>query len=125
MKKFSSVVLASAILAGTSAFAAGIATLESVKGTPATLDASDAAWAKAKAVTVVLDQTPYKPDGYKGMVKSTAVIQSLYDDKNIYVKYQYDDPTMSVDRQPWEKTSRWFMETTQITRPNRTRQYVL
>jgi len=103
MKKFSSMVLATAILAGTSAFAAGIATLEAVKGTPGSLEVGDAAWAKAKPLTVVLDQTPYQPDGYKGMTKSTAVIQALYHDKNIYVKYQYDDPTYSIDRQPWEK----------------------
>ncbi len=103
MKKFSSMVLATAILAGTSAFAAGIATLEAVKGTPGSLEVGDAAWAKAKSVTVALDQTPYKPDGYKGMTKSTAVVQALYDDKNIYIKYQYDDPTMSVDRFPWIK----------------------
>jgi len=39
MKKLSSMVLASAILGGTTLFGAGIATLESVKGTPASLDA--------------------------------------------------------------------------------------
>mgnify|MGYP003592391017 CR=1 FL=1 len=83
MKKLSSMVLASAILGGTTLFGAGIATLESVKGTPASLDASDAAWAKAKEISVLLTETPYKPDGYKGMLKSTAVIKSLYDDKNI------------------------------------------
>lgn len=97
-----SVVMASTMFLASSAFAAEY-TLESVKGTPATLDASDAAWAKAKEVTVPLTETPYKPEGYKGMAKSTAVIKSLYDDKNIYIKYQYDDPTYSVDRQPWEK----------------------
>ena len=104
MKKLSSMVLASAILGGTTLFGAGIATLESVKGTPASLDASDAAWAKAKEISVPLTETPYKPDGYKGMLKSTAVIKSLYDDKNIYIKLQYDDPTYSIDRQPWVKT---------------------
>lgn len=103
MKKLSSMVLASAILGGTTLFGAGIATLESVKGTPASLDASDAAWAKAKEISVPLTETPYKPDGYKGMLKSTAVIKSLYDDKNIYIKLQYDDPTYSIDRQPWVK----------------------
>ena len=97
-----SVVMASTMLLASSAFAADYK-LESVKGTPATLDAGDAAWAKAKEVTVPLTETPYKPEGYKGMAKSTAVIKSLYDDKNIYIKYQYDDPTYSVDRQPWEK----------------------
>ena len=103
MKKLSSMVLASAILGGTTLFGAGIATLESVKGTPASLDASDAAWTKAKEISVPLTETPYKPDGYKGMLKSTAVIKSLYDDKNIYIKLQYDDPTYSIDRQPWVK----------------------
>ena len=103
MKKLSSMVLASAILSGTTLFAAGIATLESVKGTPATLDAGDAAWAKAKEVVVQMGETPYQPTGYKGMLKTTASIKSLYDDKNIYLKVQYDDPTMSVDRMPWVK----------------------
>ena len=84
MKNFSSVVLTAAILVGTSAFAAGIATLESVKGTPS-MDIGDAVWSKAKPISVVLDQMPYEPNPpYKGMKKSTAMIQSMYDDKNIY-----------------------------------------
>lgn len=106
MKKFTvglSVALASTMLLSTSAFAADLK-LESVKvSTPVSMDANDAVWAKAKEVVVPLTETPYKPDGYKGMTKSTAVVKSVYDDKNIYIKYQYDDPTMSVDRQPWEK----------------------
>lgn len=97
-----SVVMASTMLLASSVFAADYK-LESVKGTPSSLDAGDAAWAKAKEVSVPLTETPYKPEGYKGMLKSTAVIKSLYDDKNFYLKIQYDDPTMSVARQPWEK----------------------
>lgn len=103
MKKFSSMVLATALLAGTSAFAAGIATLESVKGTPS-MDAGDAAWSKAKSISVTVDQMPYEPNPpYKGIKKSNVAIQSLYDDKNIYFKVQYDDPTLSTDRLPWVK----------------------
>lgn len=98
-----SVVVASTMLLGTSAFAADWK-LESTKvSTPVSMDASDGAWAKAKEVVVPLTETPYKPDGYKGMLKSNATVKSLYDDKNIYIKLQYDDPTYSVDRQPWVK----------------------
>ncbi len=105
MKKFSSMVLMTVVLAGTSVFAAGIATLESVKGTPETLDPNDASWSKAKEIIVQMNETPYQPNGYKGMTKSTATVKSLHDDKNIYFKVQYDDPTMSTDRFPWQKQS--------------------
>jgi hypothetical protein len=103
MKSKMSILLAGALLASTSVLAAGIATLESVKGTPVSLDASDAAWAKAKEITVLLSETPYQPDGYKGITKSNVVLKSLYDDKNLYIKVQYDDPTFSTERLPWEK----------------------
>ncbi|WP_263833450.1 ethylbenzene dehydrogenase-related protein [Sulfurospirillum oryzae] len=97
-----SVVMVGSMLLASSALAADYK-LESVKGTPTTLDAGDAAWAKAKEVIVPLTETPYQPEGYKGMTKSTAVIKSLYDDKNIYIKLQYDDPTESTARFPWVK----------------------
>lgn len=97
-----SVVMASTMLLASSAFAADYK-LESVKGTPATLDANDAIWAKAKEVSVPLSETPYKPNNYKGITKTTAVLKSVYDDKNIYIKLQYDDPTLSIERLPWVK----------------------
>ncbi|MDD4506670.1 MAG: ethylbenzene dehydrogenase-related protein [Sulfurospirillaceae bacterium] len=104
MKKMTlSLLVASTVLLGTSAFAADWK-LESTKvSTPVSMDASDGAWAKAKEVVVPLNETPYKPDGYKGITKSTAVLKSLYDDKNIYIKVQYDDPTLSTNREPWMK----------------------
>lgn len=98
-----SVVVASTMLLGTSAMAADWK-LESTKvSAPISMDVSDGAWAKAKEVIVPLTETPYKPDGYKGILKTNVSIKSLYDDKNIYLKVQYDDPTYSVDRMPWVK----------------------
>jgi len=98
-----SVVVASTMLLGTSALAADWK-LESTKvAAPISLDMNDAAWAKAKEIVVPMGETPYQPTGYKGMLKTTASVKSLHDDKNIYLKVQYDDPTMSTDRFPWQK----------------------
>jgi hypothetical protein len=98
-----SAVLASSMLLATNALAAGY-TLESSKVAKAvSMDANDAVWTQAKALSVPLTEMPYKPNNYKGITKTTAVLQSVYDDKNIYIKLQYDDPTMSIDRLPWVK----------------------
>ncbi len=100
-----SVALTSALLVGTTALAKGEKfTLESTKlSAPITLEATNGAWAKAKKLTVSLSETPYKPKGYKGMTSTDATLQSLYDDKNLYLKMQYKDPTYSVARYPWIK----------------------
>lgn len=69
------------------------------------LDAvADKAWDKAAAISVKLDQTPYKPsNGYKGITETTVSIKSMYDDKNVYLLLQYKDPTQSFARFPWVK----------------------
>ena len=65
-----SVVVVSTMLLGTSAMAADWK-LESTKvSAPISMDVSDGAWAKAKEVIVPLTETPYKPDGYKGILKT-------------------------------------------------------
>lgn len=80
--------------------------LVSVKtSTEIALDAvAEKAWDSAKALKVVLDQQPYKPNnGYDGLKETTVSIKSLYDNKNIYFYIQWDDPTESVERFPWIK----------------------
>jgi hypothetical protein len=65
--------------------------------------AVDAAWEKAPAYKVALNETPYKPEGFKGLTKTNVTMKSMYDKDNIYVLLQWDDPTRSVERQPWVK----------------------
>jgi len=80
--------------------------LVSVKADSAiTLDAmAEAAWDKATALEVKLDQLPYEPsNGYDGILETTAKIKSLYDDKYVYFYLQYADPTQSFARFPWVK----------------------
>lgn len=69
-----------------------------------TLDGSaESVWDKAKALTVKLDQLPYKPENYKGMKETRISMKSLYDDQHVYFLLQYADPTKSLARYPWEK----------------------
>ncbi len=70
-----------------------------------TLDAkAEAAWNKAGAMEIVVDELPYKPNnGYKGMQETTVSIKSLYDKEYIYFLIQYRDPTLSLERFPWVK----------------------
>ena len=80
--------------------------LTSIRTTAAiTLDAkAEAAWDKAKAMEVTVDQTPYKPsNGYKGMKETKVSIKSIYDREYIYFLIQYRDPTKSIERFPWVK----------------------
>lgn len=78
--------------------------LESSKADKAvSLDAKDAVWSKAKALTINLTETPYKPTGYPGITKTKVTLKSLYDDKNVYFYMQYYDPTKSLVRAPWQK----------------------
>jgi hypothetical protein len=63
----------------------------------------DAAWEKAPAYKITLDQTPYKPEGFKGITKTTVTMKSMYDKDNIYVLLQWQDPTKSLQREPWVK----------------------
>ena len=70
---------------------------------PAIDGTAEAAWEKAPAYKVTLDQTPYKPEGFKGITKSNVTMKSMYDKDSIYVLVQWDDPTRSLERQPWVK----------------------
>lgn len=99
----SALLLAASAMMVTSVYAKGME-LESMKvGAINGLDANDAVWAKAKALDVLVDQHPYKPENYKGIKATTVAVQSVYDANNIYFKVQYDDPTKSLARFPWMK----------------------
>jgi hypothetical protein len=65
--------------------------------------AADAAWEKAPAYKITLDQTPYKPENYKGMAKTSASVKSMYDGEHVYFLVQWQDPTESLERGPWVK----------------------
>lgn len=109
MKKITSagmtIALASTLLVGTASFAKGEKyTLESIKLTSAiTMEATDNAWNRAPALNLQLSETPYKPKDFPGIIKTNVTLKSLYDNKNLYVYMQYDDPTYSVARYPWIK----------------------
>lgn len=101
-----SAALLGTLFLGTSALAKGEKyKLDSIKVSSVSMDINDSAWDKATSLKLPLTETPYKPDGYKGMTKTDATIKSLYDDKNIYFKVEYNDPTKSVSRYPWIKQS--------------------
>ncbi|MEH6825137.1 MAG: ethylbenzene dehydrogenase-related protein [Motiliproteus sp.] len=69
-----------------------------------TLDgAAEAAWDKATALTVKLDNLPYKPGNYNGMQETKITMKSLYDDQYVYFLLEYSDPTKSLVRYPWQK----------------------
>lgn len=71
---------------------------------PITLDAvAEDAWIKAAPLKLVLDQTVYKPEQYEGVLSTNYSIRSLYDDEFVYFFVQWEDPTKSVTRFPWEK----------------------
>jgi hypothetical protein len=63
----------------------------------------DAAWEKAPAYKIALIETPYKPEGFKGITKTNVTMKSMYDKDNIYVLLQWEDPTRSIERAPWVK----------------------
>ena len=65
--------------------------------------AVDAPWEKAPAYKFTLDQTPYKPENYKGITKTNVTVKSMYDAENIYFLVQWEDPTQSLERGPWVK----------------------
>ncbi len=62
--------------------------------------AADRAWAKAKALTVPLSGGVNFKNG-KGA--TTATLKAVYSGDMIYVLLQYDDPTQSVRRFPYQK----------------------
>ena len=63
----------------------------------------DAMWEKAPALKIVLDQTPYKPEGFKGITKTNVTVKSMYDKESLYFLVQWEDPTKSLAREPWAK----------------------
>jgi hypothetical protein len=80
--------------------------LVSAKATqPPVIDGTvDAAWEKAAAYKVSLEDLSYKPsNGYKGITKASVTLKSLYDAEHIYLLVQWEDPTRSVERGPWVK----------------------
>ena len=70
--------------------------------TPPVLDgiANDAAWAAAKPITVALTGGMNFADG-KGA--TTATLKAVYSGDTVYFLVQYDDPTNSVRRGPYQK----------------------
>ncbi|SIS42699.1 ethylbenzene dehydrogenase-related protein [Neptunomonas antarctica] len=65
---------------------------------------AESEWNAAPELSVVLDQTPYKPNnGFEGITKTTIKVRSMHDDKNVYFFLQWDDPTKSLNRFPWMK----------------------
>ena len=72
---------------------------------PPTIDGLvDDAWQQADTLEVRVDEKPYEPNnGYEGILDTTVTIQALYDDEHLYMKFEWDDPTESLARFPWEK----------------------
>src|SRR5262245_39685697 len=60
--------------------------------------AADPAWAQAKAVTVALAGGANFKDG-----KTTASIKAVYSGDMFYMLVQYEDPTQSIRRVPYQK----------------------
>lgn len=64
----------------------------------------DALWDAATPLEVTVNMQPYKPsNGYEGVTTSTVTLRALHDDANLYMLVQWDDPTESLQRQPWVK----------------------
>lgn len=80
-------------------------TLVSIKtDTTITLDGmAESAWGRAPSLTMLLDNLPYNANNYAGMTRTRVSMKSLYDENYVYFLIQYDDPTKSLARYPWEK----------------------
>ena len=66
--------------------------------------AMEEAWSAAEPLGIAVDMTPYEPsNGYAGLEKSTVTMRSMHDDERIYFLFMWDDPTHSLERQPWVK----------------------
>lgn len=94
-----------ALLAPTAAGAADLELKAARTDQAITLDGElEAAWQKAKPLTLALDELTYKPStGYDGMKKTDVEIRALYDADYLYVALRYKDPTQSLARWPWVK----------------------
>ena len=102
--KWSAIVIINGLLSCTAM--AKKLTIESVMTpTPISIDGEiEPAWQRAKPLSIILNELPYKPNnGYKGLKETTIQVRSLYDDEYIYLLYRWYDPTKDLARFPWEK----------------------
>jgi hypothetical protein len=75
-----------------------VTALKVAKAPNLTAGAADPAWAKAQALTVKL----IGGANFKGG-NTTAVLKAVYSGDMLYLLLQYDDPTLSVQRFPYQK----------------------
>src|SRR5678816_647359 len=88
-----------ALSLATSAFAADTLVAAKVAAPPnASRGAADPAWAKAKPLKVELIGGANFKDG-----ATAAVLKAVYSGDTFYMLVQYDDPTESVRRSPYQK----------------------
>jgi len=91
-------------LVSTAAFAFEVSAADTVTAVKAAKSpdlaagAADPAWAKAEALTVPLTGGANFKDG-----KTTASIKAIHSGDTLYMLLQYDDPTQSVRRFPYQK----------------------
>ena len=101
MRKTSLVALAflpAAAFASQALAADTVTAIRAAKPPVLTAGAADPAWAKAKALTIPLAGGANFRDG-----KTTATLKAVYSGDMLYVLLQYDDPTESVRRFPYQK----------------------
>jgi Ethylbenzene dehydrogenase len=103
MTKRSSSLLALALIpAAAFAFPASaqdiVTAIKADKAPDLAAGAADPAWAKAQALTIALLGGRNFKDG-----KTTATIKAVYAGDMLYMLVQYDDPTESVRRSPYQK----------------------
>ncbi len=93
------IALAGATTFGLPASAADTVTaLKAAKAPDLAAGAADPAWAKAEALSVPLAGGMHLKDG-----KTTATIKAVHAGDMVYLLVQYDDPTQSVRRFPYQK----------------------
>ncbi len=104
MKRKSLALVAPALLTAAFAFPASAADVVSAvkiaKPPVLAAGAADPAWAKAKALSVPLAGGMHFKNG-----NTTATIKAVYSGDMFYMLVQYDDPTESVRRFPYQKQS--------------------
>lgn len=69
-------------------------TLVAVKGTPGSLNGSDAIWSKAPALQVKLEVI----EGTEGSSPGEVKVQAVYDKSDIWFRFEWADATESIDR---------------------------
>lgn len=106
MKKTAAFALSLAgVIASSHALAEDMTLVSKPTATPPTLDGQvEELWSSAPALEVRVDKLPYEPDnGYPGIKETTVTMQAMHDSDNLYLLFQYDDPTKSLERFPWVK----------------------